>query len=423
MTGPCLSIWIASLALWLCCVSTSTPTAAFVKLPPTYPSRPSSNVALNSLITCLESLSDERKQTEQLYRLLSWLDLSQTDQEKSDDIHSQTTTMPLYPLGAVHLPTKSMVNHTLNNVEPQNIRMVEDLLNQLANYDQISNIENQLKFCVVLRAMDTGRIASIGTVMSIVDAEKQFHYGTNDTARIRLNCHGEQLVEICHIENGEQWGTKRLMKSQDYLRAKVKPIHFMNASTTTERREDFTEKLLSLSKDLRTIKTMYQLDLGSQKDFPPRTLPKLGDAIQDIAIKLDQDEMDSDAILIELERIFWRFAQEWQSICYTLRQGQEALLSAERNELMVEAACAKGGPLNLPIHIEDLEPQDRRQIQLLELQAQKRHIELGIDPVLDFQVLISLPDLEQRISWLGRMVTRERQRLSEFASLRVKRIS
>ncbi|KAL3904523.1 MAG: hypothetical protein SGILL_010032 [Bacillariaceae sp.] len=309
--------------------------------------------------------------------------------------------MPLYPLGAVYLPTENTTNHTLNNVEPQNVRMAQDLLRKAKDND------NPPRFCAVLRAMDSGRIASVGTIMRIVDAEEQFHYGTDEIARIKLTCYAEELVEICSVKNGADWSQKRLTKSSDYLEAKVRPtVGGNDPSDETLETSAVREQLWGLVKDLRTIKTMYQLDLGA-KDFPPESLPKIGDAIQDDCIGSAED----------LESSFWRLAQEWQSVCYTLRQGQQSMLSAERNERMVEAACAKGGPLKLPIQMSDLEPEERQEIQRMEMEAQDRHVELGIDPVLDFQVLVSLPSLGERIDWLGKMMTREKRRLTEAASL------
>jgi hypothetical protein len=352
----------------------------------------------------LESLSEERKKTEEAYQILEWLELSDVTSTGTDNSNSETTSLPLYPLGAVYLPTKDAINHTLNNVEPQNIQMARDLLQKLSD-------DNPPNFCVVLRAIDTGRIASIGTIMRIVDAEEQFHYGSEDIARIKLTCYAEQLVTICSVENGTDWSKKRLTKSSEYLKATVRPLPEIDNREEDEHVK-MKQKLWGLVKNLQTIKTMYQLDLGANS-FPPGSLPKIGDAIQDNCIGFAKDEF----YMEDLETSFWRFAQEWQSVCYTLCQGQQNMLSAERNERMVEAQCAKGGPLKLPIHISDLEPEERQEIQRLEMEAQKRHIELGIDPILDFQVLMNLPNLNERIKWLSTIMRREQQRLAEAALL------
>lgn len=391
----------------------------------------SSLLTAHSLTTCLESLSLERKETIEQYQHLTWLDLDlRAEESEAEDNLPALMEMPLYPLSAVYLPTtEAAVNHTIVNVEPQNIQMAQDLLQlqqQLLGDSSTGKKKDDgppLRFCAVLRAMDTGRIASVGTIMRILEAEEQWHYGTTEQqhdniARIRLTCQAEELVEICRVENGDGWSTKRLMKSKEYLRATVRPLPFaadttLLTSPTTRTDSSFLEKLDALSNNLKMIKTMYQLDLGSE-DFPPGTLPKLGEAMQGINSSLEStDDDDSE---VELKK-FWLLAQEWQSVCYTLRQGQQSLLSAERNERMVEAACAKGGPLQLPIHMEDLEPDDRKEIQRLEQQLQQRHVELGLDPVLDFQVLLSLDDTSQRIQWLDHLMARERQRLERVVSL------
>lgn len=384
------------------------PTAGFsigvLQTQPGFAVMPSSSaLSAHSLTTCLESLSEERRREETAYRCLEWLDLANNE---SSDKHtkSEMSLLPLYPVGAVYLPTNDAINHTLNNVEPQNIQMAKDLLRN-------SSDDNPPRFCAVLRALDTGRIASTATIMRIVDAEEQFHYGTEDIARIKLTCYAEKLVTICSVKNGAGWSQKRLTKSSEYLVAKACPF-VENESSEEIQQLTVKERLWALVKDLRTIKTMYQLDLGAE-EFPPGSLPKIGDGIQDTCIGAAEEEIS----LKDLDASFWRLAQEWQSVCYTLRQGQQTMLSAERNERMVEAACAKGGPLKLPIHMSDLEPQERQEIQQMETKAQERHIELGIDPVLDFQVMLSLPNLNERIEWLNKITKREQRRLAKAASL------
>ena len=91
------------------------------------------------------------------------------------------------------------------------------------------------------------------------------------------------------------------------------------------------------------------------------------------------------------------------------------MLSIHRNELMVEAAAALG-PLKLPIHLEDLPPSVQRQVQMMEVEFQKQFLELGMDPCLDFQALISLPDTRKRVLCLSHWIARERRRLEVVAT-------
>ena len=90
-------------------------------------------------------------------------------------------------------------------------------------------------------------------------------------------------------------------------------------------------------------------------------------------------------------------------------------MSTELNEVKISAASAKGGPLQLPIHMEDLPPDVQRELQLMELEAQKTYWDAGLDPCLDFQAMISLPHLGDRIELLSRMIARERARLEGIA--------
>ena len=92
------------------------------------------------------------------------------------------------------------------------------------------------------------------------------------------------------------------------------------------------------------------------------------------------------------------------------------MLSTDRNERMIEAASAKPGPLTLPVHLEDLPPAVQRQVQLLAVRAQQDYCQMGMDPCLDMQALVSLPTMQKRIEWLAYLVSRERQRLETIAS-------
>ena len=75
---------------------------------------------------------------------------------------------------------------------------------------------------------------------------------------------------------------------------------------------------------------------------------------------------------------FWRVAKVWQSLCETVREGKQLALVADRNELLVAAAIRKGGgPLKLPVHVEDVDPMDRMRVQALELRAQERWFDMS----------------------------------------------
>jgi hypothetical protein len=63
---------------------------------------------------------------------------------------------------------------------------------------------------------------------------------------------------------------------------------------------------------------MYQLNLGGE-DYPPGMITQLGDAIQDIGQLINNNDGNDN----DINEALWKVAQEWQSICYTLRQGQQ----------------------------------------------------------------------------------------------------
>jgi hypothetical protein len=172
------------------------------------------------------------------------------------------------------LPTKN-ITHTLNNIEPQNIQMAQDLLvkNEQSttatanNMNDNNNILKNPRFCVVLRAMDTGRIASISTILEIVNATEQYEYGTLKISRIQLTCRAQQLVKIVKVVNGQGWTEKRVLRSNEYLRAKVRPIttaddesssstdeNIETTTTTTTTTDSYEEKLASLIKIFKQLK-------------------------------------------------------------------------------------------------------------------------------------------------------------------------
>jgi hypothetical protein len=70
----------------------------------------------------------------------------------------------------------------------------------------------------------------------------------------------------------------------------------------------------------------------------------------------------------------------WKSVCYTVIHGRQMILSADRKKLMVAAASQKGGPFKLHIHMEELDPDARRTIQTMDVQAQEEFFDLGLDP-------------------------------------------
>ena len=359
------------------------------------------------LNTAFEWLSEERYDDD-AYRGVSWIDpalqvpvptiTSPTRNGNFDDsLLTPSMLMPLYPLSATYLPVRG-TNFTLNNVEPRNLQMALDLMDD--DHSNDSKGEGNKCFCAVLCASDTGRIASVGTVLKILDIAKQERDG--QLVRIVVTCQPQQAVEICSIENPTAASyEQRLRRSPEYLKARVRPLqpHTKAGQSSTDARI-----MSQLVEDFGLVKTMYQLGVGSHK-MPPQALVKIADALP---IWTTSDFESGD-------QAFWNAAQVWQSLCYTVRHGRQMILSADRNELMVAAASEKGGPLKLPIHMEELDPDARRKIQTMEVQAQVEFFDLKLDPTLDFQAMISLASRVERIQLLSQLVSRERRRLESVA--------
>jgi hypothetical protein len=333
-------------------------------------------------------------------KLIEWLDPSKEETTTSNDT---TVMMPLYPLSATYLPDRT-VNCTLRNTEPRNIQMALDLEHNL----------HDRRFCVVLRAVDTGRIASVGTVLRVLDMDKETT--SSDTAalddqqqfkRIIVTCVPEAVVDIVSVENPHASALEyRLRHPTEYLRAAVRhrtPLPVDERSGGNDVSACYNLLCQRIQEDYNVVRTIYLDGIGTD-DLPSFSVGKLADALTPMSVTN-----------LTTEKEFWQAANVWQSLCETIREGRQLALAADRNELLVDAAIRKGGgPLKLPIHIEDLLPEDRKRVQDLELRAQQTWLHIKLDPCLDFQVLLSLSDQTDRLEYFSKMVARERQRLEEL---------
>ena len=371
---------VALLVVLLC--SNASRSLAFAPLVFRPSTRPATRRHVFSLNTAFEWLAVERGMDKK-YGNFAWFDPSGFSE---DDMHSDESVekMPLYPLGATYLP--SMTTHTLNNVEPRNIQMAQDL--------KVGG-----RFCVTLVASDSGRLASVGTVMRIIELEPHERDGV--VTRIIVRCRAEELVDICAIVNPMAADReRRLLHPQEYLRARVRK-RVVEPCTSAEC-EEAASKIVE---DYQSVRFSY-LNGDGARDLPPFAHQHLTEALPEWTVE---------DLATELR--FWEAALVWQTLCYTVREGHQMTLSADRNELMVAAASAKGGPLKLPIHVEDLSPADRSRLQDLERQAQSDFLAMGLDPCLDFQVMLAMNSFLERLQFLSQLIARERRRLDERPEL------
>ena len=74
----------------------------------------------SDLDTAYEWLSSDRD--------INWFETSTQIDDKHNDVGTEIKRMPLYPLGAVHIPY-SGENNTIINIEQKNVKMAMDLAN------------------------------------------------------------------------------------------------------------------------------------------------------------------------------------------------------------------------------------------------------------------------------------------------------
>jgi hypothetical protein len=351
-------------------------------LPRGMSTRPPLFLHSSALTSALESVSENNERAREL---LKWIVPSE-ELVDSQTPGSDEELLPLYPLSATYLPVG---NHTLRNTEPRNLRMAQDL-------------GTDCRFCVVLSAVDTGRIATVGTVFRILEMVPHRDAATDQLVRIVLTCQAEEIVDIVGIRNPQavSW-ENRLRRSSEYLVARVRPRKSTNNDVTngeaSARHHDIERKVSEIVENYHAVRDMYLKAVGVN-DLPPFSKEKLAESLPKIA----RSSLIND---------IWKVAQDWQTICYTFREGRQIALASDRNELMVSAAIRNGGALKLPVHLEDLEPKDRQEIQSLEVEAHQSWLQLDLDPCIDFQVLLDQQDHQDRLDHLGGMIHREKLRL------------
>lgn len=331
------------------------------------------------LTTAYEQILDQRRILDSSYREIGLI-----DDATFESISGEYEIVPLYPLPAVYLPHTGE-NHTLCNTEPQNIAMAMDML-QGKSPD----------FCTVLRCVDSGRWASVGTRLRILEADPQ--EDVDGLARVMLTCQAKELLDVVGIEKSEN----------GYFLAHVRPRRqtddvLTEGSSTIQTEDDDTPILIDqLISDYKAVRNFYLNGVGTQ-DLPPFARDRLEEGLP----KLTRGNVT---------RNLWKVAQTWQTLCYTIREGRQIALAGDRNELLVAAANRKGGPLCLPIRLSDISEKDREAVQRLEEDAFESWVDIvRLDPTLDFLSFIFQPTFTGRTRLLATLVNRERERLTRMA--------
>ena len=314
----------------------------------------------------------------------------------STENYGDMLQIPLYPLGAVHLPSPGQI-HTLNNIEPRNIKMAEDLVDPEGEFDG--------RFCVTLRASDTGRVAQTATLMRVVNTTRQESFDGSLLA-IRVECVAEGLVEVQQIMNPHAWSKEqRIKKSDEYL---VANVWLINEDTVDDDENlQVTDALAKQAQaDFETVRNIYSnKDAVSTNELPEWAI----DAIRSNLPTLSASDFANS---------FWRCADTWQQLTNTIRMARRSELNSDVNEITIDEACKLGGPLKLPVHRRDLPIDVQKRLNKIEEDAAENFIARGIDPIVDFQIILSMSSALDRLRYLSLLISRERRRLETKATLR-----
>jgi hypothetical protein len=380
---------------------------------------------------------------------IQWLDLQQFSnptltstklQDIMDDVDrsSWIETMPLYPIPAVHVPDRANMDCTLWNMERRNIQMALDLeldislsSNNASVVDATAAMTQGL-FCLVLQAKDTGRIVNVGTIVRLLHMRKEPKYdvpavdltgSNNDSShyrRVILTCTPVAIADILQIENPYAAGTEyRYRHPNEYLMATVQYRKEINIHDSPRLKTDAALSMeqslcCQIQENFNRVRSLYFDTKIATQDWPPQMVSKLQSGNDTLPCII------TSPTLLLSPVTFWSMAQSWQSLCDTIRTAHEMILVSNRNEYMVDAAIRQGGgggPLQLPVHVEDLRRiEDRRCVLELERTAQQQWLDMQLDPCIDFQMLLTLRHHGDRLHYFSKMVERECCRLEDLAS-------
>ncbi len=338
----------------------------------------------------------------------------ETDIPDNTEILSEkvnTFRLPIYPVSAVHLP--SSATQTLHNTQMKNVKMSRDLKDEIWNVDTKDLFQNDERsekqlpcFVLTLFAQDTFRLASSGTLMEVISMEDTYDLDKK-LIRVVVKC---KAVGIVDIEGFEQ---ETIEKENEYLigRVKLRGIEHDNIHSTIDEENKEAKALIQrVTKDYNDVRDMYtNTESIASKELPPYAR----DAVQANIIECSEDDFLH-------ESRFWDVAECWQMLCNTIKDARRVDLQSDVNEIMIDAASKKKGPLKLPIKRHELPDDVQSKIIKMEQEASEDFLSCGLDPAIDFQLLMGVGregniDSNQvhleRIIYLAEMIKREKDRL------------
>ncbi|KAL3765157.1 hypothetical protein ACHAWO_004335 [Cyclotella atomus] len=364
--------------------------------------------------TAYEYLAQDRHSQLPNSKPISWFrpaDLErQTNPFHLEDVEIQYTSnqdkkltkMPLYPCGEVHVPF-ACGNYTLNNIQERNVNMAKDL----ANNQWPSSL-----FCVALRAKDTNRIASTATVMQVLQMEDR---SVPMHSKIVVTCKAVGIAQIVSIDNPQVWnddyaGDEYLIANVDIrLNDSITDSESDGTTTTTsEKNHQYTSLANQLLSNYQSVKSIYSTSTTiASNELPPYALTAIQSSMPNYTI--------SDILQ---PTKFWSVIDTLQTLCNTLRQAKFNILSSTINEMSVDMAMELlDGPLELPVKRHRLPKEAQWKLNEMEQRAFDDYWEMGMDPVLDFQMLMEMECHWERVEKVAMMVGGELERLEAKESL------
>lgn len=265
-------------------------------------------------------------------------------------------------------------------------------------------------FCISLRARDTNNIASVATIMQLVDVDDRCIGGLKtwpgtelpSLNRIVVTCKAVGVADIVSVDNPEVW--REGYQGSDYLVAKVQPRTLLQAESNDVETSSLADAIIS---DYQRIRTIY---MSSQSIASNELPPFARTAIEAIP-------SFENANIVQDESLVWTMIETWQMLCNTIRQAKRSQLQSTVNDLSVEIAMQSSGPLQLPVRRESLPENVQRQLDEMEQSATKDFVESGMDPIVPFQEIITTRNHLERVKMLSVMIKRERSRLEAKESL------
>ena len=222
--------------------------------------------------------------------------------------------------------------------------------------------------------------------------------------KVVVTCQAVGIADIISIENPLAWEEGH--RSGEYLIANVKIRPYPNSNETILpiQHKELPNKLLS---NYQKVKDIYS---NSQSIASNELPPYAKEAIQTLCNFTLSD--------ITSEYQFWTFIETWQMLCNTLRQAKRNQLSSIINEISLDAAMELDGPLELPIKRHRLPTSIQIKLDMMEQHASRDYLRMGMDPTLDFQVLMGMREHCDRVEMMAGMVEKELERLNAKESLR-----